>query len=97
MKNQSAESLIEQAEQLMSNFVTTADAAKISGFTTHWLKLLRRDGKGPRYIRVGISVMYPISEIEKLKKKPLTYDQIESDEYFQYESERFIDKYEYFG
>lgn len=43
--------------------VSTAAAARMLGVAKHTLENWRADGKGPRYVKLGSRVLYPVDEL----------------------------------
>lgn len=44
--------------------VSTRDAATYVGFTEQWMRSMRTDGTGPRYLKVGRAVRYRVSDLD---------------------------------
>ena len=52
-------------------FLTTSEAAQRLGMSKKGLEQLRARGKGPRYVRVGNAVRYPVEALLESGKEPL--------------------------
>lgn len=52
----------------MSKFLTTNDLADRWRTTVNALKKQRATNRGPKYVKVGTRVLYPLEEVEKLEK-----------------------------
>lgn len=44
--------------------VSTRDAAAYVGFTEQWMRSMRTDGTGPRYLKVGRAVRYRVKDLD---------------------------------
>ena len=51
--------------EVTSDLLTTADAASYLRIGAHTLNLLRRDNKGPSYIKIGRKVFYHAADLER--------------------------------
>lgn len=51
--------------EVTSDLLTTADAASYLRIAAHTLNLLRRDDKGPSYIKIGRKVFYHVADLER--------------------------------
>lgn len=44
--------------------VNTRGAAAYVGFTEQWMRSMRTDGTGPRYLKVGRAVRYRVADLD---------------------------------
>ena len=51
--------------EVTSALLTTADAAGYLRIGAHTLNLLRREHKGPNYIKIGRKVFYHVADLER--------------------------------
>lgn len=47
----------------LPEYLTTAEAAELLGVSERHLKTLRAEGRGPRYLRIGRSIRYALSDL----------------------------------
>jgi predicted DNA-binding transcriptional regulator AlpA len=52
-------------EVAADDFITTKEVAQILRKSEWWVKMLRRDGGGPPYYRLGRGIIYKRSELDE--------------------------------
>lgn len=46
------------------NTITEQDAAPYLGLSRAWLRVARREGRGPAYLRIGRAIRYRVSDLD---------------------------------
>jgi predicted DNA-binding transcriptional regulator AlpA len=57
-----------QASTTLDPLLHPRDAAKFLNVSTSWLAKARLSGAGPRYVKIGRSVRYPVSSLREYIK-----------------------------
>ena len=50
-------------EAQTSGYLTTKEAARLTGLSTAWFERARWSGEGPPFVKLGSAVRYPISDL----------------------------------
>ena len=62
MKNEAAVAFAPVPDRVA---VAEKEAAKYIGYSVHWLRLARRQGRGPRYLKIQNAVRYRLKDLDE--------------------------------